>query len=84
MGGYQIINLKNTALTAGTPATIKGVYEAIEGNYDKPCLLHGISIAGTTYPDAYVTPTVSASNYTFAVYGYTFTITGDDVVTAAK
>lgn len=32
-GGYKLIDFKETNITLAKPSTIKGVYEAIENNY---------------------------------------------------
>lgn len=82
-GGYQILDLKGTALTAGSASTIKGIYETLEGNYHKPVLVSGLVIGDTVYADAYVTFTVSESNYIGKAYGYNITITDDDEITVA-
>lgn len=79
LGGYQIIDLKNTPLNS-TAVVIEGVYAKIEGTR-KPLLLSGININGTEYHDAFVTAKVNASNYEIAVYGETITITSDDNIT---
>lgn len=80
-GGYQIVNLKDTALTVGTGETIEGVYETFEGNYRKPVLLSGINVGGVEYADTFINPTISGGNYTATVYGMTFTVTPENLVT---
>lgn len=81
MGGYKIINFHNTAITTGTPVTISGVYEALENNYRKAIMLSGIVIDNVEYADAYITPVVSDTSFTFSVYGKTFTVTNEDSIT---
>lgn len=79
IGGYQIIDLKNTPLNT-TAVVIEGVYAKIEGT-KKPLLLSGININGTEYHDAFVSAKVNDSNYEIVVYGKTITITSEDNVT---
>lgn len=79
-GGYQMIDLKNKSLST-TEVEIPGVYEAIEGNYRKPILLHNINLGGTEKADAYVDFTLSSTTYSATVYGGTIAITEDDEVT---
>lgn len=81
-GGYQILDLKNTKLTAGTATTIKGTWETLEGNYHKPVLVSGLVIGTTEYNDAFAEFTVTSTTYTATLYGYTLTVTNADAVTA--
>lgn len=83
VGGYKIVDLKNTNVTSADGATISGVYEALENNYRKTVMLSGIVIDGVEYADVYVAPTVADSNYTFTAYGKTFTVTNADKITIA-
>lgn len=82
-GGYQIINLKNVALS-DSAVNVEGVYETIEGNYYKPLLLSGIYIDGKEMADIYVTATVEAGNYVISAYGGIITITANDEITFTK
>ncbi len=81
-GGYQIVDFKGLKLST-SETTIPGIYETIDGNYDKMLLASGLNFTGTVLPDVPITATVS-SNITFTVYGYTVTITSADTVTAAE
>lgn len=81
-GGYQILDLKNTKLTAGTASTIKGTWETLEGNFHKPVLVSGLVIGTTEYNDAFAEFTVTNTTYTATLYGYTLTVTNADAVTA--
>lgn len=82
-GGYQLIDFKGTKLTVGASngSTIPGIYDMIEGDYCKQIIATGINIAGTDYNDVAVVPALTQSKYTFSVYGHTFTIDSDDLVT---
>lgn len=81
-GGYHIIDLKDTVLTKGTPATVTGIYESIEGSYRKALLLSGLNVGGIEYPDAFVVaPILNGTTYTITVYGLTISITDADTVT---
>ena len=81
-GGYQILDLKNTKLTAGTASTIKGTWETLNGNYHKPVLVSGLVIGTTEYNDTFAEFTISSTTYTTTIYGYTLTVTNADAVTA--
>lgn len=80
-GGYKIIDLQDRPLT-GSPVTIPGIYEEIEGNFRKPLLLSGINVGGAERPDLYTGPSISGADFTFSAYGHTITITGADEVSA--
>lgn len=81
-GGYQIIDLRETNFTAATAVTIPGVYEQIEGNYNKPLLLEGFSIGDIEYNATWVNKTVDSTNFKLSgVSGYDVTVTPDDKVT---
>lgn len=63
-GGYKIINLNNVNLTLGGDAVkVDGIYEALEGNYNKPTVLSGITIGGLEYTDMYLNFTVNEAMY---------------------
>ena len=81
-GGYQILDLKKTKLTAGTASTIKGTWETLKGNYHKPVLVSGLVIGTTEYNDTFAEFTVTSTTYTATLYGYTLTVTNADAVTA--
>lgn len=80
-GGYKLIDLLNNSFTAGTPITIEGIYEAIEGNYGKRIVLTGFVVGEIEYDDVEVEVTVSSGDFVFEAYGYNFVITDDDEVT---
>ena len=83
-GGYQIIDLKNTAFTKGTAATVNGVYEAIEGNYHKPLLFSDFSLDGTEYNGTFADVSTDGTSYSVTLHGHTVTITDDDAITFAE
>lgn len=62
-GGYQIVDLEGVNHSFSTPVKHEGIYEVIEGNFYKPCLLSGIVIDGVEYSDTYVTFFINASMY---------------------
>ena len=80
IGGYQIIDLKNTKLTVGTGTKIDGVYDKIKSTR-KAILISGLNVGGTEYHDTFVELTVSGTNYTGTIYGKTITISNEDLVT---
>ncbi len=80
-GGYQIVDFKGLQLSAAE-TTIPGIYETIEGNYNKELLASGLNFSGTVLPDVPIAATISG-NITFVAYNQTVTITSSDVVTAS-
>lgn len=82
-GGYHIIDLRGVVLTEDPPTTVTGIYESIEGSYQKALLLSGLNVDGIEYPDAFVAPTLSGTTYTITVYEFTISITDADEVTVA-
>lgn len=81
-GGYKIIDLGFTNFTTEAPATVPGIYEKIE-SARKAILLEHFSIGGTDCRPIYPEITVSDSNFTFDIYGHTFTVSNADAVTVA-
>ena len=82
MGGYQILDLKDTNFVTGTGQKIEGAYDLLEGTR-KVTLLTNIVIDETEYKDTFVELTGGAS-FTGTVYGKTLTITSADLVTFAN
>lgn len=63
-GGYQIVDLHNTAFTVGGDAVIvAGVYEAINNENRKVTILSGINIGGVGYPDTMVRFNKATNDY---------------------
>lgn len=85
-GGYQILDLKGTALTSGTEATIDGTYAALSNAHGKRVIVSGLKVGGTAYNDVEVLFTLSTTTYTGVLVVGTTTITiavaNDDGVTA--
>lgn len=85
-GGYQIVDLKGTALTSGTEATIEGVYAALSNAGGKRTVVSGLKVGGTAYSDVEVLFTLSTTTYTgVLVIGattITIVVANDDGVTA--
>lgn len=79
-GGYQIIDFKGVQFELNTGQTIKGVYDQLESTR-KAILLSGLNVGGTEYHDIFPSLKVSGTDYTLDCYGYTITITDDDLVT---
>lgn len=50
-GGYKIIDFKNTPITGGKSAVVKGIYSAMENNYFKLLIFHGINLDGAEIAD---------------------------------
>lgn len=81
-GGYKIINLNNNDLSQAS-FTLDGVYEEIEGNYQKALLLSGIIIDGVEKADVFVTAEIVNSKYVIKAYDKTLTIDSDDLIAIA-
>ena len=47
-GGYQILDLKNAALTSGTKKTIKGTFDALDRANKKRMVISGMTVDGTS------------------------------------
>lgn len=85
-GGYQILDLKGTALTSGTEATIEGTYKALSHANGKRVVVSGLKVGSASYSDVEVLFTLSSTTYTGVLVVGTTTITivvaNDDGVTA--
>lgn len=62
-GGYTIIDLKDTPITVGTPATVEGIFEKLEKAPKKAVLLSGLSIGGEEKRDVFADMEKSGDNY---------------------
>lgn len=82
-GGYQILDFSGFPITTGTPVTVPGVYDKIEGTH-KVCLVSGVVLDTVECHDAFVTPVVNASDFTFSAYGKNWKIAANDEVTASN
>lgn len=80
MNGYQIVDLKDTALSE-TGTKVSGVFESIKNSNRKPLLLTGIVIDGTEMNSIFVSATITSGNYVIAAYGKTITVKADDTIT---
>lgn len=77
-GGYKIIDFKNVSLKSdGTITKIPGVFESIEENYNKPCLITGFKVGDTEWGDFFVTFIPSGDT----VFNAHFLYTGQTVFT---
>ena len=63
-GGYQLINLHGHAITAGEAATVKGIYEAVEGNYHKMTIVTGLVLNGVEHNDLPISLDKGESEFT--------------------
>lgn len=85
-GGYKIIDFREVELTPYEGLKIEGIYDSIEGSYNKPLMLSGINIGGTVYSDRYCSPYLSGTAFVFDLSYDTTTIKikveDTDVVTA--
>lgn len=82
-GGYQIVNLRDTNLTAGTAAAIKDTYKQVSGAYRKRIVVSGLVLAGVAYNDfdAAMSGPDDSGMYTLTGGGMTITITNANKVT---
>lgn len=83
-GGYQIIDLQNNDLKTNSTITINGIYDKIEGNYNKPLLFSGIVINGVEKPDTFATVEVDNTNYIVKLYDRKLTINDNDEITSVR
>lgn len=82
-GGYQIIDLKNVALTSGEGQVFEGIYEAIESTH-KAILISGLNVGGTEYHDSFVEIAVNGQSFEFTCNGYNCTVDDSDTFTATE
>lgn len=81
-GGYQIIDFRGVDFTVGTATKVDGVYERIEGNYNKALLIENFSIGGVEQNATWVVETTNSANYVLiGLSGYNITVTNADNVT---
>ena len=63
-GGYKIVDLEFKNISNnGRATTVDGIYDAIEGNYYKPTLLHGLVVDNVERADRYVEFGISTDNF---------------------
>ena len=62
-GGYKLINLTGHAITTGTAATVKGIYESVEGNYHKTTIVTGLVLDNVEHNDTPVTLVKSGDEF---------------------
>lgn len=79
-GGYNIIDLGYTNFTTAKSVTVPGIYGRIK-SARKAIMLEHFSIGGTVCRPCFPEITVSGTNFTFDVYGKTFTVANTDAVT---
>ena len=93
-GGYQIIDLKDTAiLTGGSAVTIPGIFEAVSNPYRKMTVVSRLKLDGSLKPDFPATFIPSGNDYIAyidsvwtggtSVVGHIMTVTDADAVTVA-
>ena len=80
-GGYQILDLKNTALTSGTAKSIKGSFDALDRANNKRVVISGMNVGGTAYNDieGYFIPSVNVSTNKATGYNGALTIGANSV-----
>lgn len=83
VGGYKMVSFGNVNIASEGGATIDGIYEAFENNYNKPLMIGDVTIDNVEKPNVYIDYTIADSNYTFSAYGKTFTVANDNKVTIA-
>ena len=81
-GGYKVIDLGYRNFTTTAPMTVPGIYEKIRIS-KKSVLLEHFSIGSTWCRPCFPEITVSGNNFTFDIYGHTFTVSNTDSVTVA-
>lgn len=78
-GGYQIVDLKETALSS-TASTIAGTYNAVKNSKGKPIYVQGLKISTTVYNDCFLPCFVGSNKYTLVLPTGVIEITNDDKV----
>ena len=78
-GGYQIVDLKGTAL-ASTNKTIAGVYNAIKNSNGKPIYVTGLKISTTIYNDCFLPCFAGTNKYTLMLPTGVIEVTNADAV----
>ena len=84
LGGYQILDLKGYNFTVGTKATIKGVWDAVDGG---TCVVMvcNLVVAGKELRNTWIVDLkFDSTNYTGTIYDYTITIASDDGITISS
>lgn len=84
-GGYKLIDLKDNKFTVdGDGVTVKGIYNSIKNNYNKPLILTGINIGDFERNDIFIDFAVDSGNYVANISATEkITITNADLVTIA-
>lgn len=84
-GGYQIVDFKGKELAPDSITVIPGIYELIEGNYNKPILCSGIVFNGVEYDDTFSEAKVSDDgDIHIEMYGRDVVINDDDQIYSGK
>lgn len=78
-GGYQIVDLKGTALSS-TASTIAGTYNAVLNSKNKPIYVQGLKISTTVYNDCFLPCFASTNKFTLVLPTGVIEITNDDKV----
>lgn len=81
-GGYHIVDFKNSKFTIEKATNIiDGVYESIEGSYEKPLVLTGLNFNSNEYKDVFISVRIEDSKYIIdSLYGLKITIDNTDAV----
>lgn len=79
-GGYHIVDFGSTNISSTEGATIKGIYESIEGSLTKAILISGVVIDNVEHRDTFVDVTTGDNAYTFSAYGKSFSISSEDAI----
>lgn len=83
-GGYQILDLKDTALTSGKAAVIKGTSRAMSRHLRSRVVISGLNLDGVLYSDVTAdSVTITGTTYTIQGGGVTVTVSDDDSVTVS-
>lgn len=90
IGGYKIIDFKDTDFATGTAKKVSGVYHNIEGSYRAAIMLSGLTIDSVEQPNRFVVFTHSNSTF-YAWIGRNedgadigISVTDQDMVTVTK
>lgn len=81
-GGYQILDLMDTALESGKATVIKGTSRAMARHLRARVVISGLTLDGIQYTDFTAdSVTIAGSTYTIQGGGCSIVITNEDTVT---
>lgn len=77
-GGYHIVDFKGGDINGGT---VEGLYESLEGSYNKAILVSGLTTSGNGVREQFATVTLDGAKYKLTIAEGTITVISDDSYT---